>query len=70
MELFYRKQGSGPVVVVVHGLYGSSDNWLNMGKSLPKNIQFIWLTSGTMETQVLLPAIHYEDMKDDLAIIF
>ena len=34
MELFYRKEGSGSPLVIVHGLYGSSDNWLNIGKRL------------------------------------
>ena len=34
MELFYRKEGSGSPLVIVHGLYGSSDNWLNIGKHL------------------------------------
>jgi len=34
MELFYRKEGSGSPVVIVHGLYGSSDNWLSIGKRL------------------------------------
>jgi len=37
MELYYRKEGKGPVVVVIHGLYGSSDNWINMGKRLAEN---------------------------------
>jgi esterase len=34
MELFYRKEGSGSPLVIIHGLYGSSDNWLNIGKRL------------------------------------
>lgn len=34
MELYYRKEGSGAPLVIVHGLYGSSDNWMNIGKRL------------------------------------
>ncbi len=34
MKLFYRKLGSGKPIMVLHGLYGSSDNWLSIGKSL------------------------------------
>jgi len=30
MELFYRKTGSGPPLIVLHGLYGSSDNWMTV----------------------------------------
>lgn len=34
MNLFYRKTGSGPPLIIVHGLYGSSDNWSFIGKKL------------------------------------
>lgn len=34
MELNYRKIGSGHPLVILHGLYGSGDNWLTIGKSL------------------------------------
>ena len=34
MQLFYRKFGSGIPMVILHGLYGSSDNWLSIAKNL------------------------------------
>lgn len=34
MDLYYRKYGNGPPLVIVHGLYGSSDNWVTIGKAL------------------------------------
>jgi esterase len=34
MKLFYRKLGEGPVLIILHGLYGMSDNWLSIGKAL------------------------------------
>jgi esterase len=34
MELFFRKLGAGPPLVILHGLFGSSDNWLTIGKAL------------------------------------
>lgn len=34
MELFYRKYGEGAPIVIVHGLYGASDNWVNIGRHL------------------------------------
>lgn len=35
MELFYRKLGeSGTPIVILHGLYGASDNWISIGKQL------------------------------------
>lgn len=30
MMLFYRKYGSGPALMILHGLYGSSDNWISI----------------------------------------
>jgi pimeloyl-ACP methyl ester carboxylesterase len=33
MDLFYRKMGQGPPMIILHGLYGSSDNWFSIGKA-------------------------------------
>src|SRR5450759_445730 len=37
MKLFFRKYGSGPPLIILHGLYGSSDNWVTIAKSLSNN---------------------------------
>ena len=34
MKLFFRKMGEGPPVIILHGLYGSSDNWITIAKTL------------------------------------
>ncbi|MFH2095930.1 MAG: alpha/beta fold hydrolase [Bacteroidota bacterium] len=34
MELFFRKYGSGPALIILHGLYGSSDNWVTVASAL------------------------------------
>jgi len=34
MKLFCRKYGSGPPLIILHGLYGSSDNWVSVAKNL------------------------------------
>lgn len=34
MKLFYRKYGNGPPLIILHGLYGSSDNWVTIAKSI------------------------------------
>jgi len=34
MKLFYRKYGSGPCLVILHGLYGSSDNWVTIARKI------------------------------------
>lgn len=34
MKLFYRELGEGSPIVIMHGLFGSSDNWLTFAKKL------------------------------------
>jgi pimeloyl-ACP methyl ester carboxylesterase len=34
MKLFFRKIGQGPPLIILHGLYGSSDNWISIAKSI------------------------------------
>lgn len=34
MKLFFRKFGNGPPLIILHGLYGSSDNWVSIAKSI------------------------------------
>ncbi|NIV10975.1 MAG: alpha/beta fold hydrolase, partial [Aliifodinibius sp.] len=37
MRLFYRKKGTGPPLIIIHGLLGSSDNWLTLSKAFAKD---------------------------------
>jgi len=32
MKLFFRQQGQGKPLIILHGLLGSSDNWHSLGK--------------------------------------
>jgi pimeloyl-ACP methyl ester carboxylesterase len=41
MKLFYREFGSGLPLVILHGLYGSSDNWVSIAKQLSHNFRVI-----------------------------
>lgn len=34
MKLFFRKYGNGPPLVILHGLFGSSDNWVTLARSI------------------------------------
>jgi len=34
MKLFFRKYGSGPSLIILHGLYGSSDNWITIARMI------------------------------------
>jgi len=41
LELFFRKTGKGKPLIILHGLFGSSDNWLTLAKQLAKNHEVI-----------------------------
>ena len=34
MELHFREMGQGTPLLILHGLFGSSDNWLTIAKQL------------------------------------
>lgn len=37
MKLFFQKYGEGKPLIILHGLFGSSDNWLTLGKKLAQD---------------------------------
>ena len=41
MKLFYRDSGKGDPLIILHGLYGSSDNWVGISKELEKFFRVI-----------------------------
>jgi len=41
MKLFYRQYGEGPYLVILHGLYGSSDNWVTIAKNISLHFSVI-----------------------------
>ncbi len=34
MKLFFRQYGKGPPLIILHGLYGASDNWITIAKNI------------------------------------
>jgi esterase len=41
MKLFYRQFGSGKPLIILHGLFGLSDNWVSIGKILAQHYHII-----------------------------
>ncbi|MFC2079889.1 alpha/beta fold hydrolase [Bacteroidota bacterium] len=57
MELSFRKYGeSGPPIIIVHGLYGASDNWIGIARELSENY----------EVYVIDQRNHGDSPKDDV----
>lgn len=43
MKLFFREQGQGQPIIIMHGIFGSSDNWLTQQKMLSERYRVIAL---------------------------
>lgn len=66
MKLFYRKYGSGPPLFILHGLFGSSDNWVTIAKKLSDTFT-VYLPDQRNHGQSPHSNIHdYDSMSDDL----
>ena len=66
MKLFYRHFGEGPPLIILHGLYGSSDNWVSIAKNLADSFT-VYLPDQRNHGQSPHSEIHdYNSMRDDL----
>lgn len=66
MELFYRKFGNGPAIIIVHGLYGASDNWVSIAKALSEDFEVFILDQRNHGRSPHHPDHTYSAMKEDL----
>ena len=71
MDLFFREEGNqGKNIVIVHGLYGSSDNWMTVGKKLNHNYHVFMIDQRNHGRSPKADIHSYETMKEDLAEFF
>ena len=67
MKLYFRKEGQGDHLIIVHGLYGSSDNWLAISKKLSEKYTVYSIDLRNHGRSFHSPEHTYEAMKEDLA---
>ena len=67
MKLFYRKYGeSGPPLIIVHGLYGSGDNWVTIARELAEKFE-VYVVDQRNHGQSPHSEVHdYPAMREDL----
>lgn len=66
MDLFYREFGSGKPLIILHGLFGQSDNWVSIGRKLAGHFH-VYLPDLRNHGQSPHTAIHsFPAMVDDL----
>src|SRR6056297_1932446 len=66
MDLFFRTFGDGPPLIILHGLYGSSDNWVSIGRQLSENFQVYLLDQRNHGQSPHSPQHNYHLLKEDL----
>jgi esterase len=67
MELFFRKYGEvGPPLIIVHGLYGSGDNWVSIARELSDRFE-VFVVDQRNHGQSPHSEVHdYPAMREDL----
>ena len=67
MKLFYRQVGeSGSPIIILHGLFGSSDNWLTLGKILGETYRVYMLDARNHGQSPRSEIFDYNSMAADL----
>ncbi|RMF55674.1 MAG: alpha/beta fold hydrolase [Calditrichaeota bacterium] len=66
MKLFFREMGEGEPLLVIHGLLGSSDNWLSVGKKLAAHHHVYLLDMRNHGKSPHHPSFTYGDMVQDV----
>lgn len=72
MDLFYRELGEAhknigkPSLVILHGLFGSCDNWLTISKKIAEKHHVLLLDQRNHGRSPHHPEHHYEALSEDL----
>jgi esterase len=70
MNLFYREKGKGIPVVILHGLYGCSDNWMQIAGILSSKYRIITVDCRNHGNSPHSNSHTYSEMVTDLAWLF
>lgn len=66
MQLFFRKSGSGNPLIIMHGLFGSSDNWLTISKQFAEHFEVFVLDLRNHGQSPHAAPHNYEALANDL----
>jgi len=66
MKLYHRRLGQGKPIVIAHGLYGSSDNWMSIATALSNQFEVILVDLRNHGQSPHSPAHSYPDLAADL----
>lgn len=66
MKLNFRKTGTGKPLVILHGLFGSADNWMSIAKGLEENFTLYLLDQRNHGDSPHSDTWNYKAMAEDL----
>jgi esterase len=66
MKLFYRELGQGQPLVILHGVFGSSDNWFSVSKLLAEDHKVFLLDARNHGHSPRSEEFNYDVMSEDL----
>jgi esterase len=66
MKLFYREVGAGQPIVIMHGIFGSSDNWLTQARILSSKYRVLTLDLRNHGQSPHSDEFDYQSMVSDL----
>ena len=70
VTLKFRKSGHGSPIIILHGLYGASDNWLSIARQLEKRFTVFIPDLRNHGHSPHTTTNTYQDMADDLYLFF
>lgn len=69
MNLFYRTLGEGEPLFILHGLFGSSDNWMTLGRKFSEDYQVIIVDMRNHGQSPQSDLWNYPSMADDVYML-
>ena len=66
MKLHYKKLGEGDPIIIIHGLFGSADNWGTIGKKFAENNTVFLVDLRNHGRSPHDPTMNYEVMAKDI----
>jgi len=70
MKLFYRKSGQGKPLIILHGLFGSSDNWFSLAKVFAEHFTVYLVDQRNHGQSPQSDDFDYKLLTEDLARFF
>lgn len=70
MKLNFRKMGEGPALVILHGLFGASDNWQSVAKQLSESFTLYLLDARNHGQSPHSDEMNYPVMAEDVEEFF